>query len=161
MSLMPLKGSNINDLFAFIWEVCRGNVLDAFRGRAAVLSWQSQRSAALQGIKENNKKTDLQTQQRNDYTSLCLLWHFSKLIIHHAFLPLLPWGGSWDCFTRKVEKEKHSAVSSSHHISSPALFCLFLSTLRPSCLSLYLPVKLFYTTEIEDGEEWEGDGLFS
>lgn len=50
------------------------------------------------------KKTDLQTQQRIYYTSPCLLWHFLALIIHHAFLPLLLGGSSWDCFTRKGEK---------------------------------------------------------
>lgn len=36
--------------------LCRGNVLDAFRGQVAVLCSQSQHSAALQGIKEKNKK---------------------------------------------------------------------------------------------------------
>lgn len=46
-------------------KVCRGNVLDAFRGQAAVLCSQSQQSAALQGIKENNKKKKKQISKPN------------------------------------------------------------------------------------------------
>lgn len=59
----------------------------AWRRRERRRSWRSRRRRKIV-----IKKTGLQSQERNDYTSSCLLWHFSKLIIHCAFLPLLPRG---------------------------------------------------------------------
>lgn len=59
----------------FIRKVCRGNVLDAFKGQFVLPI------SALRGSEENKKK-QLSEPNRDGYTSLCLLWHFSMLIIH-------------------------------------------------------------------------------
>lgn len=69
------------------------------------------------------KKTGIQSQHKNDYTSSCLLWHFSKLIIHRAFLPLLPHGQLLR-LGKKRRQEMHSAVSASRHDTG---FCLILT----------------------------------
>lgn len=60
----------------FIRKVCRGNISDAFKGQFVLPI------SALRGSEEKNNKNQLSEPDRDGYTSLCLLWHFSMLIIH-------------------------------------------------------------------------------
>jgi len=111
MSVISAKRSLILMIYWLLFEkyvVGGGGVGEAFRGTGL------QRSAASQGIKQKNTKKQISKPNRG---MICRLWHLSKLIIHHAFLPLLLGGSSWDCFSWKREKEHSSSSSSSFPLS--------------------------------------------
>lgn len=81
---------------SFIQKVCRGDVSDAFKGQFVLPI------SALQGTEERKKK-QLSEPNRDGYTSLCLMWHLTMLIIHHSS----HWGGGVGAvFLEKEERRR-------------------------------------------------------
>lgn len=118
----------------------------AWRRKKRMRRWSSRRRKIV--IK---KKAGLQSQKRNDYTSSCLLWHFSKLIIHRAFLPLLPCGQ-----LLKIWK-KGETRDALHRLCRPPTwqFLPFLDSAPPHsvqpCFLVHPSVELFQTLNRDRG----------